>query len=175
MYSSYVTMKTVLSPRSVMLSKEEIYEKYKDKVFAYIRNHVNSIEDAEDLCSDVFVKIYSKLDTYDESKASISTWIYATTSNTVIDFYRTNHIHSEIPEDLAEEKSLIEDEMLSNESLEELAKALRELPQEQMDIIVLRYYKGLTLQEVAEKMKLSYGVTKLRHREALGRLQKILG
>ena len=157
------------------LSNEEIYEKYKDKVLGYIRNHVNSPEDAEDLCSDVFVKIYSKIDTFDESKASLSTWIYAMTSNTVIDFYRTNHIHSEIPEDLAEDKSLIEDEVLNSESLEELAKALRALPQEQMDIIVLRYYKGLTLQEVAEKMNLSYGVTKLRHREALGRLKDLLG
>ena len=158
-----------------MISNEEIYEKYKDKVFGYIRNHVNSPEDAEDLCSDVFIKIYSKIDTFDESKASLSTWIYAMTSNTVIDFYRTNHVHSEIPEDLAEEGgSLIEDTVLNEESLEELAKALKALPQEQMDIIVLRYYKGLTLQEVAEKMNLSYGVTKLRHREALGRLKDLL-
>ena len=155
-------------------SNEEIYMKYKDKVLGYIRNHVNSPEDAEDLCSDVFIKIYSKIDTFDESKASLSTWIYAMTSNTVIDFYRTNHIHSEIPEDLAEDKSLIEDEVLNSESLEALAKALRALPQEQMDIIVLRYYKGLTLQEVAEKMNLSYVVTKLRHREALGRLKDLL-
>ena len=158
-----------------VISNEEIYLKYKEKVLGYIRNHVNSPEDAEDLCSDVFIKIYSKIDTFDETKASLSTWIYAMTSNTVIDFYRTNHIHSEIPEDLAEDKSLIEDEVLNNESLEELAGALRSLPQEQMDIIVLRYYKGLTLQEVAEKMNLSYGVTKLRHREALGRLKDLLG
>ena len=156
------------------LTNEEIYEKYHEKVFSYIRNHVNQIEDAEDLCSDVFVKIYSKLDTFDESKASISTWIYAMTSNTVIDFYRTNHIQSEIPEDLAEDKSLIEDEVLNNESLELLAGALRSLPQELMDIVVLRYYKGLTLQEVATQMNLSYGVTKLRHKEALGRLKDLL-
>lgn len=158
-----------------MPTNEQIYEQYHDKVFAYIRNHVNQIEDAEDLCSDVFIKIYSKIDTFDSSKASISTWIYAMTSNTVIDFYRTNHIHSEIPEDLAEEKSLIEDEVLNNESLEILAKALKELPQEQRDIIVLRYYRGLTLQEVAAQMNLSYGVTKLRHREALGRLRNLIG
>ncbi len=157
------------------LTNEEIYQQYHDKVFAYIRNHVNQIEDAEDLCEDVFVKIYSKIDTFDEKKASISTWIYAMTSNTVIDFYRTNHIHSEIPEDLAEDKSLIEDEILNMESLDNLAKALKSLPQEQMDIIVLRYYRGLTLQEVAQQVGLSYGVTKLRHREALGRLKDILG
>ena len=158
------------------LSNEEIYLQYKDKVLGYIRNHVNSPEDAEDLCSDVFIKIYSKLDTFDETKASLSTRIYAMTSNTVIDFYRTNHVHSEIPEDLAEEgESLVEDEALNAESLEELAAALKKLPQEQMDIIVLRYYRGLTLQEVAEKMNLSYGVTKLRHREALGRLKDLLG
>lgn len=157
------------------LNNEEIYKEYHDKVFAYVRNHVNNIADAEDLCEDVFVKIYSKIDTFDSKKASLSTWIYAMTSNTVIDFYRTNHIHSEIPEDLAEDKSLIEDEVLNGESLELLAKALKSLPREQMDIIVLRYYKGLTLQEVAEQVGLSYGVTKLRHREALGRLKDILG
>ena len=157
-----------------MLSKEEIYTQYRDKVFGYVKNHVNSIEDAEDITSDIFVKIYSKIDTYDESKASLSTWIYSMTSNTVIDFYRTNHVHSEIPEDLTDDKSTIEDEILNNESLELLADALTKLPQEQMDIIVLRYYKGLTLQEVAAKMNLSYGVTKLRHREALGRLRDLL-
>ncbi len=159
---------------NIMLSKEEIYTQYRDKVFGYVKNHVNSIEDAEDITSDIFVKIYSKIDTYDESKASLSTWIYSMTSNTVIDFYRTNHIHSEIPEDLTDEKSTIEDEILNNESLELLANALTQLPQEQMDIIVLRYYKGLTLQEIAAKMNLSYGVTKLRHREALGRLRDLL-
>jgi RNA polymerase sigma-70 factor (ECF subfamily) len=157
-----------------MFSKEQIYKDYRDKVFGYIKNHVNSLTDAEDLCEDVFVKIYEKLNTYDETKARLSTWIYSVTSNTVIDFYRTNHVHSEIPEDISDEKSSIEEDFLDQESLESLAKALRLLPREQMDIIVLRYYKGFTLQEVAEKMSLSYGITKLRHREALGRLQKLL-
>ena len=157
-----------------MLTQEEIYIEYKDKVFGYVKNHVNSVEDAEDITSDVFVKIFSKLDTYDESKASISTWIYSMTSNTVIDFYRTNHIHSEIPEDLTDEGSSIEDEVLTGETLELLANALEQLPEELRDIIILRYYKGLTLQEVADVMKLSYGVTKLRHREALGKLKNFL-
>ncbi len=157
-----------------MLTEEEIYTQYKDKVFGYVRNHVNSPEDAEDITSDIFVKIYSKIDTYDESKASLSTWIYSMTSNTVIDYYRTNHIHSEIPEDLTDERSSIEDEVLTKESLEALADALEQLPQELRDIIILRYYKGLTLQEIAGKMNLSYGVTKLRHREALGKLRDLI-
>ena len=158
-----------------MLTKEEIYLQYKDKVFGYIRNHVNSTEDAEDLCSEVFIKIYDKLDTYDETKARLSTWIYSVTSNTVIDFYRTNHIHSEIPEDLQDSKSTVEDEVLNGENLKLLADALEQLPEELRDLIVLRYYKGYTLQQVSEKMNLSYGVTKLRHREALGKLQEMLG
>ena len=157
-----------------MLTKEEIYTQYRDKVFGYVRNHVNSPEDAEDITSDIFVKIYSKLDTYDESKASLSTWIYSMTRNTVIDFYRTNHVHYVIQQELSDEGSTIEDEILNNESLELLADALSKLPQELMDIIVLRYYKGLTLQDIAVKMNLSYGVAKLRHREALGKLREML-
>lgn len=157
-----------------MLSKEEIYSEYRDKVFGYVKSHVNSIEDAEDLTNDIFVKVYSKLDSYDESKASLSTWIYSMTSNRVIDYYRTNHIHTEISEDLSDDKSTVEDSILNNETLEALAKALKSLPQELTDIIVLRYYKGLTLQEVSKKMNLSYGITKLRHKEALGKLREML-
>ena len=96
------------------------------------------------------------------------------TSNRVIDYYRTKHVYSEIPEDLSDEKSTIEEDVLNKETLEQLAKALESLPEELTDIIVLRYYKGLTLQEVAVKMGLSYGVTKLRHREALGKLREML-
>ena len=63
--------------------KEALYREYHGKVFGYIRSKISSAEDAEDLTADVFLKVCEKLGTYDESKASLSTWIYTITRNTL--------------------------------------------------------------------------------------------
>ena len=54
---------------------EDIYLSYHDKVSAYIKGKVENHYDAEDLVSQVFEKVYGKLHTFDETKASLSTWI----------------------------------------------------------------------------------------------------
>ena len=72
-----------------MTATEDIYLAYHDKVSAYIRGKVDNHHDAEDLVSQVFEKVYSKLHTFDEGKASLSTWIYTITRNTVTDYFRS--------------------------------------------------------------------------------------
>lgn len=68
--------------------KDEIYLLYKEKVSAYVRNRISDTYAAEDIVSEVFMKVYQKLECYDESRASLSTWIYIITKNTVIDYYK---------------------------------------------------------------------------------------
>jgi len=155
-----------------VLSSEEIYRDYRNKVFSYIRSRINSYQDAEDLCEDVFVKVYQKYETYDDTKSKLSTWIFNITRNTVIDYYRTHKEDLEIIDnyDYPEEP----DDSLDEETLEELATALKTLSAELRDIIILHYYEGYTLKQVSEKMKMTYGITKLRHAEALRKLKKIL-
>ena len=66
-----------------MDTKEKIYRDYHSKVCGYIQSRVNSVQDAEDIAADVFLKVYEKLESFDESKASFSTWIYTITRNTL--------------------------------------------------------------------------------------------
>ena len=143
-----------------------IYNEYHDKVMGYIYARLNSKEDAEDLCQDVFVKVHSKLESFDPEKSSVSTWIFSITRNSVIDFYRTSHPIVEIDESIPEDGS-IEDGVVNDETLEELAAALEKLPLELRQIIVLRYYDRIPLTEIGKKMNLSYGSIKLRHAKAL--------
>lgn len=73
----------------MLLSEENrnmIYTDYHDKVMRYISGKVSNPQDVEDLTSCFFVKIYRKLDFFDESRASISTWIFTVTKNTVVDY-----------------------------------------------------------------------------------------
>ncbi len=153
--------------------QEQIYKDYKDKVYSYVLHRVHSKEDAEDLVTDIFIKIIDKYESFDESKAGISTWIFQITRNRVIDYYRSYKMPEEVPEDLAGDGD-VDEGIISEETLSELAAALEKLPEQQKDIIVQRYYHGKTLQEISRMMSLSYGVTKLRHKEALIRLQNYM-
>lgn len=152
---------------------ETIYAQFSTKVMGYIHARVRNRADAEDLCSDVFEKIHRKLADFDPSKASVSTWVFTITRNTVIDHYRRSKPTEELDETLSDDTE-IDEGLLNSESLSELAGALRSLPEELRDLIVLRYYDGKPLTEVAEIMGLSYGAVKLRHQSAIAKLRRLL-
>lgn len=153
--------------------KNDLYVNYNKKVLGYIMNKVNDINIAEDLCADIFVKIYSKIDEFDSTKASISTWIYTVTRNSLIDYYRTRKVHEEIPETLTTDSS-IEDDVCNNETLETLADALGKLDERERDIIIGRYYSGYSLKDLAEKIGVSYSYIKVLHNNALNNMKKLL-
>lgn len=151
--------------------KVEIYQQYQNKVLRYLQGKVNDSYLAEDLCADVFLKVYEKLDTFDETKASISTWIFTVARNTLTDYFRTRRVHEEIPEDLSEGSS-IEEELCNNEQLETLADALQSLDERERDIIIFHYYSHITLTEIAEKIGISYAYVKVLHNKALSKMKK---
>ena len=155
------------------MDKEILYREYYGKVYGYIVSKINNPHDAEDLAADVFVKIYAKLDTFDENKASLSTWIYTVTKNTLTDYYRTRKVFAAMPEEIEDETSVV-DEVCNAEALENLAIALETLEKRERDIIILHYYSGKTLKEIAEKLGISYSYVKILQNKALEHLRKKL-
>ena len=75
---------------------ERIYTEYSGRVMGYIRARVRGAADAEDLHSEVFEKVMRKIDGFDPQKASMSTWIFTITRNTVIDFFRRSRPGEEL-------------------------------------------------------------------------------
>lgn len=158
---------------NTLCDRERVYLDYRDKVRRYISGKVRNIHDIEDLTSDVFVKVYEKLEKFDGEKASVSTWVYTITRNTVIDFYRTNKTCEELPETLVSDDG-VDENVIKEESLSELCDALESLDERLRDLIIFHYYKGLTLKEIAEKMSISYSYAKLLHNNALAKLKDFL-
>lgn len=154
--------------------KNKIYTDFHKKVTRYVTGKIPNPQDAEDLVSCVFMKVFQKLDTFDESKASLSTWIFTITRNTVYDFYGTRKDFSELPEDIADDGK-IDENLLNEEMLEQLADALESLDERSRDLIILHYYDGLTLKEIAYRMQMSYPNAKVIHKKALRALQAFLG
>lgn len=155
--------------------KEEIYREYHGKVLSYLRSRILNRETSEDLASDVFLKVYEKLDSFDDTKASISTWIYTITRNTLTDYFRTRKVFSEIPETVADESSEIEESLCEEETMDQLASALEKLDERERDILILRFYSGKTLKEIAEGMGISYAYVKVLQNKALASMKKLMG
>lgn len=156
---------------NVFLSKDSIYTEYREKVMRYMLKKVQNPHDSEDLTSEVFLKIFKKLESFDESKASLSTWIYTVARNTVIDYYRTRRDTSELDENLTAAENA-DTSLFRNETLEVLANALEELDERSRNIVILHYYNGLTLKSIADSIGISYSHTKLLHNKALLELKK---
>ena len=153
-----------------------IYAQYRDKVFGFVRSKIYNQTEVEDIVQTVFLKVYSNLDKYDETKASLSTWIYTITRNTVYDYLKEKRDHPvlELIENTEESEEKTDDSLLNQEALEELACALQKLPQNQRDIIILIYYKNLDRRKVAEMFGMTYGQVRYLHDKAIKRLGELL-
>ena len=150
-----------------MTNAEQIYLQYHDKVRAYVRGKIQDPHDVEDLVSAVFMKIVQKLDIYDPDKASVSTWVYTITRNTVTDHFRTRRTLMALEDYMVDDQP----EELNDGVLDSLADALLALKEKERSLIVLHYYTGHTLKEVAEMMGMSYINAKVVHKKALTSLQ----
>ena len=153
---------------------EKIYLEYKEKVFRYVSGKVANAADIEDVVSEIFLKIQNSLESYNEEKATLSTWIYTITHNTVCNYYRErskralsldeNALCSDTDDGVVAE---IENEILK----ENLAIALETLSEREQDIIVLYYYHEIPLRDIAIKMGITYTNAKFIKHNAIAKLR----
>lgn len=155
---------------------EQIYLQFREKVTGFVRSKVNCRDDAEDLVQTVFLKVCANIGRYDEKKASLSTWIYTITRNTVYDYLKEKRDRPqvELREDTAVSDEEVDASLLTGETLEELAAALERLPSDERDAVMLLYYKGLDRKTVAEMLGMTYGQVRYLHDKALKRLGELL-
>ena len=153
------------------LSADSFYQEFYPKVLAYVRGKVSNYHDAEELVSAVFLKVVQKQGSYDPAKASLSTWVYTITRNTVTDHFRTRRTMVEFADYMG---SGAPSPDLTDDALDALADALLALKEKERDLIVLHYYMGHTLKVAAEMMGMSYINAKVIHKKALTSLRLIM-
>ncbi len=158
---------------SLTTEKEALYTEYRDKVSRYVFCKLRNKNDAEDLVSEIFLKVYENLDTFDASLASVSTWIYTITRNAVTDYFRSNRTYSELPEEMSDGGGA-DCVVLQKESLAALGKALGKLDGRCRALVILKYYKKMSLKDIASRMGISYAYVKILHKSALNKLKNYL-
>ena len=154
-----------------------LFDYFAPRLNAYLLRLGSDAGAAEELTQEVLVTLWRKADQFDPGKSSVPTWLYRIARNRRIDGLRRDRVEYMDPleSDLDIPDDPQTDRMLDLQQREErLRAALGGLPPEQLELVRLAFYDGLSHSEIAERAKLPLGTVKSRIRLAFGRLRKIL-
>ncbi|PKM78165.1 MAG: RNA polymerase subunit sigma-70 [Firmicutes bacterium HGW-Firmicutes-15] len=129
---------------------------------------------AEDITQDTFLQVFRKYNSYDPAKP-ITPWIYQIALNITRKTMRKQkwlHLVKEVPTN--EGLNYVEDKILQDELGHELWKEINKLTLKSREVIVLHYYSGLKLNEIATALDIPLGTCKSRLNTALNSLEKQL-
>jgi RNA polymerase sigma-70 factor (ECF subfamily) len=153
-----------------------LYERYFDRIYNYVYARLGRAEDAEDLAIDTMTKSLTRLDLFRDEGVAFSSWVYRIAHNATIDHYRR---HGKVafvslehaPPSASPDPSDLAVEQLSNQDLH---AAIRDLTDEQQQVLILRFFQDLTANQVAGIMGKSVGAVQALQHRALGSLERAL-
>ena len=155
-----------------------LYDLYFDTIFRFFNTHLDNFQDAEDLTEEVFLRIWQSLPSYQHQGIPFAAFLFRVARNILTDHYRrSNGAKSEIA---------VEEEIIDHiadhspesafDDLERLAirQVLDELREDYRSVLVLRFYSGLTPDEIARSIGKTPGATRVLQFRALEALRKLL-
>jgi len=130
---------------------------------------------AEDIMHDTMLTVWKKIDLYNSSKGSFSSWIYTIARNNRIDILRKKSSQPYV--DINEVEMMSNDPdsekiILDSQTAANIKKMVRQLPQKQKIIIEMAFNEDLTQKEIAEKLEIPIGTVKSRMRLAYIKLKE---
>ncbi len=153
----------------------ELYERYLEPVHRYMRAHIPDHATAEDLTAQVFLKTLVSASTY-RGEGSYRSWVFQIARNTITT-WQMNKAKAAVPvEEIADPTPLpVAPDISDVDEETDLVRAtVAQLPQAQQEVIKLRYWKDLSIDEIARRTsRSSVAVRQLLHR-ARRRLRKNL-
>ncbi len=154
----------------------DLYNAYFSRVYNYVHYRVNDFHEADDLTSQIFVKLFTKIKHYQSEKAPFSVWIFSIARNTVTDYYRRRdrNTFASLDETLADSRLSPQDIVASKDILQHLHEALAALDQRKREIIALKFWTGCTNRDIAKLLGISESNTGVILFRAMRRLRQIL-
>lgn len=168
---------------------ERFYLVYFDRIYGYVRRLLREEHLAEDVTQDIFMHIHKSLPGYDPSR-ELRPWVFTIATNKVRDLWRSRG-HREASRELAsddDERDLTDlavsplrgpSELLeAGEVSEVVAQAIDALPESMRTVLLLRYYEGLSFEQIGAIVDRNETAVRKRYSRALeelrGQLSKAL-
>jgi RNA polymerase sigma-70 factor (ECF subfamily) len=152
----------------------ELYERYINLIFRYLRCRVSEDQTAEDLAEVVFLKAFESLDRYQERGWPFSSFLYQVARNQLADYYRRQRDEVPLDEvlDLEAPAVSLDRDAILDENIRVLQDALKKIPEDYQEIIRLRLLLELPTPDVAAILNRSEGAIRVLLHRALKALRK---
>ena len=166
----------------LLLRKEEraftqLYDMYSKSLFSIITNLISDREEAEDVLQEVFVKIWKNIETYNQSKGRLYTWMLNITRNTAIDKLRSKGFNNS-KKNLSSDNfvHLLDDSNKLTNKIDSigLREFVNKLKPKCIQLIDLLFFKGFTQQEASEELEIPLGTVKTQNRMCMNDLRNFL-
>lgn len=139
----------------------QLYDFYFPKVYAFIMAKIRARDVAEDIVSDVFLKVLDNLPKYQDRGLPFSAWLFTVARNVLFDHYAKSKKADSVPlnegieikddkDDLHPDKAAKRSELA-----EKVKEVMTQLPERELSILQMRFFSGLTNREIAATLNLS--------------------
>jgi len=157
-----------------------VYDTYVTPIYRFVYFKVSSRQDAEDLTSEVFLKVWQYVTETEETIENLRALIYRVAKNLVIDFYR-QRARSEYAagDEVLDNVRDVRQQSLLNEieakvDLQKMEGVLRKLKDEYREVIILRFIEDLSISEIAKILDKSKGSVRVIIHRALKVTRELL-
>ena len=150
-----------------------LYDNYSSALYTVVFNVVNDETIAADTLQEVFVKIWKQIETYDDTKGRLFTWMMNIARNAAIDTVRSKAFqNSKQNNELTENNFAAAGTVQTNTDSIGLKKIVYTLKEEYRTLIELSYFQGYTQDEISKMLDIPLGTVKTRLRTALTQLRQ---
>ena len=154
-----------------------LFDFYTPRVYAYLLRLRLDPGVADELTQDVMTTLWQKAELFDRTKSSVGTWLFRIAHNRRIDVHRRSRedaVPEPRPTDTPDPSPAPDDSLDMSRREASIRAALRLLPEEQLDLIRLAFFEGLSHGGIASQTGLPLGTVKSRLRLAFSRLRQAL-
>lgn len=152
----------------------ELYHIYLDRIYRYVFHQVNDKMTAEDITEEVFLKAWKAIRSCKGKSDTFSSWLYRIAHNhlinTIHSLQRCTSVENEKLTEISDPKLEIETGL----ERQELLKVITSLPQNQRQVIILKFIEGLDNREIGQVMDKSEGAIRVLQMRALTALRQKL-
>lgn len=169
----------LLTAQDNLEAYELLVKRHQNRIYRMAYHMLGNQEDAWDASQEIFLKVYNARKGYVQN-AKFTTWLYRIANNAVIDKIRQNKRTSKVMavEDLVVEpssKGRSPQALLSQtDNNEQLTTALLKLSERQRSMVLMKYYEGFSIKEIADLFNCATGTVKATLFQSLKNLRQHL-
>ncbi|RBA28173.1 RNA polymerase sigma factor [Flavobacterium tibetense] len=154
-----------------------LYDNYSKSLYGVIFNLIKNREEAEDVLQEVFVKIWNNIETYNESKGRLYTWMLNIARNSTIDKLRSKGYNNSQKNLQADNfVYMMEDSSRTINKIDAIGikEFVKKLKPKCIQIIELLFFQGFTQQEASEELQIPLGTVKTQNRNCMNDLRMMI-